>query len=166
MPRIDRKGTTMAAAAEDLKDDQSAPYGYHKGLPILTRDSQMKNGARTVNGVMAVAPFDLESGGSIVMSSLLRHAGDDYQIVRSKDDPDVILGWNRTMVLDMIGAAEDNRPAAMKAIQKVMDQVVNAAKVAKAAKKGQGTLEDIVDTVVDDLTDEDQDGADIVNINE
>ena len=110
--------------------------GFHKGLPIIRESAQIQKGARVLSQTMEVTPFGLEPGGKVYLSMLARQTKERFDNIMSADDPDVVLGYERVVVFDALGAVQDDRPGTAKSIASMMARVKDRAEKEKAEKAG------------------------------
>lgn len=125
---------------------ETADLGIHKGLPITKEAAVITKGARVVSDAMQVALFDVEDGGYAYLSLEVRHAGERFVNVFSKDEPDKLIGYEHQIVLEAIGAAPDDRESTQKAVTKIKAELAER----RAAEKGQPPLGDAVSAAEQD----------------
>src|SRR5580658_1337092 len=115
----------MATAKKKTDLFEPTPLGTHKGLPVLRQSAQLRKGNKVVSEVMGVAPFEVEPAGDVYMAVLLHNVGENFVTVMSEDDPDLLLGWERVVVFDVLGAVPDDRPETEKDIAAMRARVAD-----------------------------------------
>jgi hypothetical protein len=76
------------------------------------------------------------------MAVLLHNVGENFVTVMSEDDPDLLLGWERVVVFDVLGAVPDDRPETEKDIAAMRARVADEQERIAAEKRGQFRLPD------------------------
>ena len=130
----------MATAKKKTDLFDSTPLGQHKGLPVLDQDAIIQKGNRIVRGTMSVAPFEVEPAGDVDMAMRLHQVSERFVNVMSEDDPDVLLGYTRVVVFDVVGAAPSATPEMKKALDEMIALVADEAERKKMEAKGQFRL--------------------------
>ena len=74
------------------------------------------------------------------MAMRLHQVSERFVNVMSEDDPDVLLGYTRVVVFDVVGAAPSATPKMKKALDEMIALVADEAERKKMEAKGQFRL--------------------------
>jgi hypothetical protein len=119
---------------------QPTPLGMHKGLPVLDQGAIIQKGNRVVKGTMNVAPFEVEPAGDVDMAMRLHQVSERFVNIMSEDDPDVLLGYERVVVFDCVGAVPNETPESTKALDEMIARVADEEERKKQERAGQFRL--------------------------
>lgn len=126
----------MTEAAEELKNE----LGYHRGLPILHQFCRPNMGD-AFNRSMEVAPItDLGPHERRNANLSMIHTGDSYVEVKSEDDPNVILGYDQTLIWSVQVMMIDGRKATAEALDGMARKIAQEEEKKKAVKDGRFSL--------------------------
>jgi hypothetical protein len=123
--------------------------GIHKGQPIKSETVVLRKGARVFRDVSELASFEVEDGQIGFAMLMFRQAGDSFEAVMSSDEPDKIIGYDRKLLLDVVGAAPDDREGTAKTLERMAARVADRAEQKRQEKAGNVRLAGI-DPVPDD----------------
>lgn len=134
------------------KPKQDAPLGTHNGLPITARKIMVTNTGDGLSAAMTVVPVAVADGSEHFVSMRLRHSKTHYVNVFSKDDPEVLSGFEEVYQFRALGAVFDDRPDAAEQVLEMESRLEERAAAEALAEerrkreaKGEFTLESVPD---------------------